>query len=57
MDWAGVQSLVAARWPDSELCHRAGFDPAVAAGPFITTLIDISTQTLYLGIASWLLLH
>lgn len=38
------------------LCHRAGVDPAVAAGPFITTLIDIGTQTLYLGIATFVLL-
>ncbi|MBN2711351.1 MAG: magnesium transporter [Planctomycetes bacterium] len=37
-------------------CHRFGVDPAVAAGPFITTLIDITTQTLYLTIATWLLL-
>ena len=38
------------------LCHRWGFDPAVASGPFITTLIDIGTQTLYLGLATWILL-
>ncbi len=38
------------------LCHRAGVDPAMAAGPFITTLIDIGTQTLYLGLATWMLL-
>ena len=38
------------------LCHRAGVDPALASGPFITTLIDISTQVIYLGLATWLLL-
>ena len=38
------------------LCHRAGVDPAVASGPFITTLIDISTQVIYLALATWLLL-
>ena len=38
------------------VCHRAGVDPAVASGPFITTLIDISTQVIYLGLATWLLL-
>ncbi len=38
------------------LCHRAGVDPAIAAGPFITTIIDISTQAIYLGLATWLLL-
>ena len=38
------------------LCHRWGVDPALASGPFITTLIDISTQVIYLGLASWILL-
>jgi len=38
------------------LCHRVGLDPALAAGPFITTLIDIGTQTLYLTLATWVLL-
>ncbi len=38
------------------LCNRAGFDPALAAGPFITTLIDIGTQTIYLLLATWLLM-
>lgn len=37
-------------------CHRAGVDPAVASGPFITTLIDITTQVMYLALATWLLL-
>lgn len=38
------------------LCHRAGVDPAVASGPFITTAIDITAQIIYLGLATWLLL-
>lgn len=38
------------------LCHRIGVDPALASGPFVTTLIDIGTQSLYLGLATWLLL-
>lgn len=38
------------------ICFRVGVDPAVAAGPFITTLIDIGTQLIYFGIATWLLL-
>jgi magnesium transporter len=38
------------------VCHRAGVDPAVASGPFITTLIDVSTQVIYLSLATWLLL-
>jgi magnesium transporter len=38
------------------LCHRAGVDPAIAAGPFVTTLIDISAQIIYLSLATWLLL-
>jgi magnesium transporter len=38
------------------LCHRFGIDPAVAAGPFITTIIDMGTQTLYLTVATLLLL-
>jgi magnesium transporter len=38
------------------LCHRCGVDPAVASGPFITTLIDISTQVIYLSLATWVLL-
>ena len=38
------------------ICHRAKVDPALASGPFITTLIDIGTQVIYLGLATWLLL-
>ncbi|MFH0911271.1 MAG: magnesium transporter [Planctomycetota bacterium] len=37
-------------------CHRLGIDPAVAAGPFVTVVIDIATQSLYLTIATLLLL-
>lgn len=38
------------------LCHRAGVDPALASGPFVTTMIDICTQTLYLSLATFILL-
>lgn len=38
------------------LCHKIGVDPAVAAGPFVTVSIDIITQTIYLSIATALLL-
>jgi magnesium transporter len=38
------------------VCHRIGLDPAVAAGPFVTVSIDVITQTIYLGIATMLLL-
>lgn len=38
------------------LCHRYGVDPAIASGPFITTFIDIGTQIIYLGLATWVLL-
>lgn len=38
------------------LCHRMGADPAVASGPFITTFIDIASQGIYLGLATWLLM-
>ena len=37
------------------LCHRLGIDPAIAAGPFITTLNDITALSIYLGIASAML--
>ena len=37
-------------------CHKFGADPALAAGPFVTVVIDVVTQTLYLGAATLLLL-
>jgi len=37
------------------LLHRAGIDPAVATGPFITTANDICGLLIYLGIASSIL--
>jgi magnesium transporter len=37
-------------------CHRLGVDPAVAAGPFVTVAIDITTQSIYLGVATAFLL-
>ena len=39
------------------LCHKFGVDPALASGPFVTTLIDISTQSLYLLLCTYLLLY
>jgi magnesium transporter len=38
------------------ICHRMGVDPAYAAGPFVTVTIDVTTQTIYLSIATALLL-
>ncbi len=34
------------------LCEWLGIDPAIAAGPFIVTVIDTTAMTLYLGIAT-----
>lgn len=34
------------------LAKRIGFDPAVMASPFITTIVDVLTLLLYFGIAS-----
>lgn len=34
------------------LMHRFGVDPAVASGPFITTLNDITSIVIYLGLAT-----
>ena len=39
------------------ICHRLGVDPALASGPFVTTLIDISTQTLYLSLCAYLIVY
>jgi magnesium transporter len=33
-------------------CEWVGIDPAIAAGPFIVTLIDTAAMTIYLGIAA-----
>lgn len=35
--------------------HRAGIDPAVATGPFITTANDVVSMLIYLGLATLLL--
>jgi magnesium transporter len=37
-------------------CRRLGVDPAIASGPFVTTLADIVSQLLYVTLATWLLL-
>lgn len=34
------------------LMHRIGIDPAVASGPFITTLNDVTSLMIYLGLAT-----
>ena len=34
------------------LMHKLGVDPAVASGPFITTLNDVTSIIIYLGLAS-----
>ena len=38
------------------ICHRLNIDPAIASGPFVTTVIDIGTQSIYLGLATWILI-
>jgi magnesium transporter len=38
------------------LCQRMGIDPAVAAGPFVTMTVDVGSQAVYLGLATWMLL-
>ncbi|MDE7244847.1 MAG: magnesium transporter, partial [Oscillospiraceae bacterium] len=37
------------------LAQKAGFDPAVMASPFITTIVDAITLILYFRIATWIL--
>ncbi|HWL27141.1 MAG TPA: magnesium transporter [Ureibacillus sp.] len=37
------------------LIHKIGIDPAVASGPFITTLNDITSILIYLGLATSLI--
>lgn len=37
------------------LARRLGFDPAVMANPFITTIVDILSLLLYFGIAGYIL--
>ena len=34
---------------------KVGFDPAVMASPFITTIVDALTLLVYFGLAQWLL--
>ncbi len=38
------------------VAKKLGFDPAVMASPFITTIVDALSLLVYFGIASWLLL-
>ena len=37
-------------------CDRIGIDPAIASGPFVTTMVDIGSQALYLGLVTTLML-
>ncbi|WP_431029256.1 magnesium transporter [Lysinibacillus sp. LZ02] len=37
------------------LMHKLGIDPAVASGPFITTLNDVTSLLIYLGLATMFL--
>ena len=37
------------------LAKKIGFDPAVMASPFITTIVDAISLMIYFGIAMWLL--
>ena len=37
------------------MLHSFHLDPAVASGPFITTLIDVTATLIYFGMATWLL--
>lgn len=38
------------------IIHRLGIDPAVASGPFIATLMDVTSMFIYFSLATWLLL-
>lgn len=37
------------------IIHRLGADPAVASGPFISTLMDVTSMFIYFSLAAWLL--
>ena len=37
------------------IAKRVGFDPAVMAGPFITTAVDAISLLVYFRMATWLL--
>ena len=39
------------------ICHKIGIDPALAAGPFVTTMNDITGLVIYFGIASLMLFY
>ena len=41
--------------PDGDTAKRLGFDPAVMASPFITTIVDALSLLVYFGIAKVLL--
>jgi magnesium transporter len=37
------------------LAQKIGFDPAVMASPFITTIVDAVSLLVYFGFATWIL--
>ncbi|MBZ0185413.1 MAG: magnesium transporter, partial [Candidatus Obscuribacterales bacterium] len=37
--------------------QKLGIDPAHASGPFITSILDVSTMTIYLTIVHYFLSH
>lgn len=39
------------------LMDKIGFDPAVASGPFITTLSDLTSVLIYFNIARMFMIH
>ncbi len=39
------------------LFHRLGIDPAHASGPFITSILDVSTMSIYLTVVHFCLAH
>ena len=53
MLFRSVAKLVGASLPI--LAKRLGFDPAVMASPFITTIVDVLSLLIYFSIASALL--
>ena len=36
--------------------RRLGFDPAVASGPLVTTMNDVLSVSIYMGVAMWIAL-
>ena len=49
--WAGVSVAATAGTLLPLACNKAGVDPAISAGPFITALNDLTATIIYLSIA------